>query len=685
MRLSLCHAQCGLPLYNYMLPLQVSPLTGKPFSPEYFSLIERQKKLNLKMNDPAVIAQLQKTMKEHQVILLKCQTGTGKSVWGTQHVLRILNYNGMVVCTQPKQLSAQDISRWVATLMDVEWGREVGFKHGGETKYIPGVTKLLFATEGSIVQTALTDPYMSQYSAVIVDEVHERNVDTDLLLYLLRNLVLSKRRPDLKIVLISATIDPVKFGKYFAAAKGGMGQMAVESGTTFPVARHFLPEMPKDVFETGAQVAGDLLASSQTGDILFFVPGKKQADTVEKALLARASAIECKFIILTLKKGLTKEEEERVTQTSAAELGVDRKVVLATDLAEASVTVSGITIVMDCGVKNTAGYDPVTDSKTLDLAPISKSSIIQRIGRTGRVAPGDAYLLYTEEWFNALQQDKTPTIFTQDPTPTAMSLMASELPSKFRYSYNALKKSVLYQLIDPFSAKWAAIAEKSMIETQLMNKTSKRLTKIGKYVAPLGLSPRLGLAVLAAIHFRCVDVILLISAQTVWTPAPPVPSALLKKFVKICPNAHNCLLWQNCLMLEDYLKNKDSEKIWCETYEIDINIMEAAAMQYTSSLQAYIKSANRLQGLLHFRKNEIPADRFAAATKLLITCFPRNLATRTGKLFTNNKTGVTMACGDRKLAEDETVVHVLHLSTDRMFGRLMMGQVIPLRQNLLSS
>lgn len=660
-----------------MQPLLVNPLTGKPFSPDYFKLMEREKRL--KMNDPVIMDQFKTTLLTHQITLLKASTGCGKSVFGTQHVLKILNYKGMVVCTQPKRLSAQDISRWVAITMDVEWGREVGFKHGGETKFIPGVTKLLFATEGSIVQAALTDPYMSQYSAVIVDEVHERNVDTDILLYLLRNLVLSKRRPDLKIVLISATIDPAKFGKYFAAAKGGMGQMAVESGTTFPVTRHFLPEMPKDVFETGAQQAADLLSSSNTGDILFFVPGKKQADTVEKALMARASTIACKFLVLTLKRGMPPEEEERVTLASAADLGVDRKFVLATDIAEASVTVSGITIVMDCGVKNTAGYDPATDAKTLDLAPISKSSIIQRIGRTGRVAPGDAYLLYTEEWFNALQTDKTPAIFTQDPTPTVLSLMASELPSKSRYSYNALKKSVLYQLIDPFSAKWAAIAEKSMIKTQLMNKTSKRLTKVGKYVAPLGLSPRLGLAVLAAIHFRCVDVILLIASQSTWAPPPPVPPTLLKKFVKVCPDAQNCLLWQNCLMLEDYIRNKDSEKVWCEKYEIDINIMEAAATQYTSSLQAYIKSANRLHGLLHFRKNEVPADRFAAATKLLATCFSKNLATRAGRLFANDATGVVMACGDRKLAEDETVVHVLHLSTDKMFGRFMMGQVIPLR------
>ncbi|KAH8886333.1 P-loop containing nucleoside triphosphate hydrolase protein [Thozetella sp. PMI_491] len=367
---------------------KTNPFSGRPHSAKYFEILETRRKL-------PVSGQRQSFLNVYhgaQVVVLSSDTGSGKTTQIPQFVLFDEWVSGkLVACTQPRRLAATSVARRVAAEMDVALGKEVGYKVRFE-KAMCDKTRLVYMSDGLLLREAIEDSSFSKYSCVIVDEAHERTLATDMLMALLK--IALSRRDDLKVVIMSATLDADKFRAYF-----GTGQTLKFEGRAYPVDILYLKEATPHYLHCAFHLVKHIHSSMPVGDILLFLPAAEEIERACVALRAVNEGLE----VLPLYSALPQSRQDLVFAECS-----NRKCVVSTNIAEISLTIDGIVYVIDPGLVKSASYDPRVEAKSLVTATISRASAQQRAGRAGRTQPGTCFRLYTEASFQSSFLPSTP-------------------------------------------------------------------------------------------------------------------------------------------------------------------------------------------------------------------------------------------------------------------------------------
>ena len=447
----------------------------------------------------------------HRVLILCGETGSGKTTQIPKMCLEIgLRAGKLIGCTQPRRIAARTVAARIAQELGGELGGVVGYKVRFTDK-VRHDTAIKIMTDGILLAESQGDPLLSRYDTIIIDEAHERSLNIDFLLGYLKGLI--ERRTDLRLVITSATIDADRFSKHFNDAP-----VIEVSGRTYPVEMRWRPIEKEDVAPNAkpvpaAQVkkddaldlataildATDELARLGSGDILVFLPGEREIrDTAEALRKHHPPGTE----ILPLFSRLSVAEQDAIFKPSH-----QRRIVLATNVAETSLTVPGIRYVIDPGIARVKRYSARNKVEQLLIEKISQASANQRAGRCGRVADGVCIRLYDEADFNARPR------FT-DPELLRSSLAGVIL----RMKSLGLGDVVGFPFIDPPSTRLVSDGYLLLAELHALDEAGQ-LTEIGKKLGQLPLDPRIARMLLAADKLRCVNEVLIIaSALSVQDP-----------------------------------------------------------------------------------------------------------------------------------------------------------------------
>ena len=423
----------------------------------------------------------------NQVVIVCGETGSGKTTQLPQICLDLgRGVAGLIGHTQPRRLAARSVARRIAEELDSPLGEAVGYKvrfsdQVSEQSYI----KLM--TDGILLAETQHDRFLSHYDTLIIDEAHERSLNIDFLLGYLKQLL--PRRPDLKLIITSATIDPQRFSRHF-----GDAPIIEVSGRTYPVEIRYRPLAGEDERdEVQAIVAAvDELAREGPGDVLVFLAGERQIrETAEALRKHHPPATE----ILPLYARLGAAEQARVFRPHRG-----RRIVLATNVAETSLTVPGIRYVVDPGRARISRYSYRSKIQRLPIEPISQASANQRSGRCGRVSAGIAIRLYAEEDYQARPAFTEPEIQRTSLASVILQMAALKLGEVEDFPF-----------VDPPDPRYIRDGYKLLQELGAVD-AARAITSLGRRLARLPLDPRLGRMILAAGQEGCVDEVLVICA-----------------------------------------------------------------------------------------------------------------------------------------------------------------------------
>ncbi|MFC7514404.1 ATP-dependent RNA helicase HrpA [Herbaspirillum sp. GCM10030257] len=452
-------------------------------------------------------------LRANQVIIVSGETGSGKTTQLPKICLELgRGSKGLIGHTQPRRIAASSTAKRIAQELGTPLGEHVGFKVRFTDTLSKGASVKLM-TDGILLAETQTDPLLRQYDTIIIDEAHERSLNIDFLLGYLKQLL--PKRPDLKIIITSATIDADRFARHFA--RGDKLAPVIEvSGRLYPVEVRYRPVEPADKNDgkpdgrSAAQKeqrdlmdavvdAVDELARIGSGDVLVFLPGEREIrDAAEALRKHHPPHVE----ILPLFARLSVQEQERVFKTSNA-----RRIVLATNVAETSLTVPGIRYVVDAGLARVKRYSYRNKVEQLQIEPVAQSAANQRAGRCGRVAAGVCIRLYDE-------QD-----FLQRPKFTDPEILRSSLASVIlRMKSLRLTDVETFPFIEPPMGRAIADGYQLLQELGAVD-DSNQLTPLGRQLAKLPLDPRVGRMILAARDNAALSEVLIIaSALSVQDP-----------------------------------------------------------------------------------------------------------------------------------------------------------------------
>ncbi|KAF2902759.1 hypothetical protein ILUMI_03424 [Ignelater luminosus] len=339
----------------------------------------------------AVRQELLNVIRENSVVIIVGETGSGKTTQLTQY-LHEDGYSkyGMIGCTQPRRVAAMSVAKRVSDEMGTQLGDEVGYAIRFEDCTSEN-TVIKYMTDGILLRESLREPELDHYSAIIMDEAHERSLSTDVLFGLLREIV--AKRHDLKLIVTSATMDSSKFSLFF----GNVPTFTIP-GRTFPVEVLFSKNPVEDYVDAAVKQALQIHLQPPSGDILIFMPGQEDIEVTCEVLTERLTEIDNapELSILPIYSQLPSDLQAKIFQRSPEGI---RKCVVATNIAETSLTVDGIIFVIDSGYCKLKVYNPRIGMDALQIYPISQANANQRSGRAGRTGPGQAFRLYTERQY----------------------------------------------------------------------------------------------------------------------------------------------------------------------------------------------------------------------------------------------------------------------------------------------
>ena len=362
--------------------------------------------------------ELVRAVADNQILVVVGDTGSGKTTQMTQYLAEEgFTLRGRIGCTQPRRVAAMSVAKRVAEEVGCRLGQEVGYTIRFEDCTSPE-SKIVYMTDGMLLRQSLVDNDLSQYSCIILDEAHERTINTDVLFGLLKQTV--ARRKDLKLIVTSATLDAEKFSQYFFGCP-----IFTIPGRAFPVEVLYTKEPESDYLDASLITVMQIHLSEPPGDILVFLTGQEEIDTSCQILYERMKALGPsvpELIILPVYSALPSEMQSRIFDPAPPG---SRKVVLATNIAETSITIDGIYYVVDPGFVKQKAYNAKLGMDSLVVIPISKAQAKQRAGRAGRTGPGKCYRLYTESAFrNEMMENSVPEIQRTNLGNTVLMLKA---------------------------------------------------------------------------------------------------------------------------------------------------------------------------------------------------------------------------------------------------------------------
>lgn len=427
----------------------------------------------------------------------------------------------VIACTQPRRVAAMTVAQRVAEEMGVPLGAEVGYAVRFEEACDPEKVRIKYLTDGVLLREMMSDPLLSRYSVIMVDEAHERSQQTDLLLGLLKKV--RRKRPDLRLVISSATIDAELFREYFreppsrtesgaaASTSSPSGDPAVLSvqGRTYAVQLHYLASPCSSYVNAAVETALKLHGNDGApGDVLVFLTGQEECETAvqrihadSRAKQGRSGGRSSEVLAVALYAGLPRDAQAKVFEPTPAGF---RKVIFATNVAETSITLEGVSFVIDCCFSKQRFFDPITGLESLLVCPISKQSAAQRAGRAGRVRPGHCFRLCTEEDYLQLLPDQTlPEMQRSELSGVLMQLKALGIDNLLSFDFLSAPPS-----------QSVVRALESLHALGAIDGAAKLTKALGTLMCELPLAPPMAKAVLAGAAFGCLHEILTIAAMT---------------------------------------------------------------------------------------------------------------------------------------------------------------------------
>ncbi|KAK9086095.1 hypothetical protein Sjap_026506 [Stephania japonica] len=482
----------------------VNRWNGRPYSQTYYEIFEKRRTLPVWQQKDEFL----QVLKNNQTLILVGETGSGKTTQIPQFVLEAVDIETpdkrkkmMIACTQPRRVAAMSVSRRVAEEMDVTIGEEVGYSIRFED-CSSAKTVLKYLTDGMLLREAMTDPLLERYKVIILDEAHERTLATDVLFGLLKEVL--KNRPDLKLVVMSATLEAEKFQAYF----NGAPLMKVP-GRLHPVEIFYTQEPERDYLEAAIRTVVQIHLCEPQGDILVFLTGEEEIEDACRKINKEIGNLGDQVgpvKVVPLYSTLPPAMQQKIFDPPPPpldELGPPgRKIVVSTNIAETSLTIDGIVYVIDPGFAKQKVYNPRVRVESLLVSPISKASAHQRSGRAGRTQPGKCFRLYTEKSFsNDLQPQTYPEILRSNLANTVLTLKKLGIDDLVHFDF-----------MDP------PAPETLMRALEVLNYLGAlddegNLTKLGEIMSEFPLDPQMSKMLVVSPEFNCSNEILSVSAM----------------------------------------------------------------------------------------------------------------------------------------------------------------------------
>ncbi|KAL1303534.1 hypothetical protein AAFC00_006907 [Neodothiora populina] len=431
----------------------------------------------------------------YQLLIVVGDTGSGKTTQLTQYLAEDGYANsGMIGCTQPRRVAAMSVAQRVSEEVGCRLGEEVGYTIRFEDKSSPR-TKIKYMTDGIMQREILLDPELGKYSVIMLDEAHERTIATDVLFGLLKKTL--KKRPDMKLIVTSATLDAAKFSEYFNSCP-----ILTIPGRAFPVEIMYSREPESDYLDAALTTVMQIHLTEPPGDILLFLTGKEEIDTSCEILYERMKALGPsvpELVILPIYGALPSEIASRIFEPSAPG---SRKVVIATNIAETSITIDGIYFVIDPGFVKQTAYDPKLGMDRLQVTPISQAQARQRSGRAGRTGPGKCFRLYTESAYQSEMLPTTiPEIQRQNLSNTILMLKAMGINDLLHFDF-----------MDPPPTNTMLTALEELYALSALDDEGL-LTRLGRRMADFPMEPALAKSLIVSVDLGCSDEMLSIVAM----------------------------------------------------------------------------------------------------------------------------------------------------------------------------
>jgi len=556
-----------------------NPLTKLPYSQRYFEILEKRRELPVYN----FLEDVSSKVRDNQVVIIEGATGSGKTTQIPQ-ALVAAGYGKLgefaVACTQPRRVAAMSIAQRVADEMDVSLGDEVGYTIRFDD-CSSDRTVLKFLTDGMLLREAQADPDLNLYGCIVLDEAHERTLSTDVLMGLLKEVI--ARREDLRVVVMSATLNAERFQEYFSGAP-----LLSIPGRTFPVEIFYAAQPERDYVEAAISTVVQIHMLEEAGDVLVFLTGELEIETscqrIRDEIASNMSDKVGDVLVVPLYSSLPPYKQQQIFQPAPGPRRPGgppgRKIVVSTNIAETSVTIDGVVYVVDPGFSKQKVYNPRTRVESLLVTPISRASAQQRSGRAGRTRPGKCFRLYTEASFtNDLQEQTYPEILRSRMESVVLTLLKL-----------GIEDLVHFDFMDP------PAPETLMRALELLNYLGAlddegELTDIGDKMAYLPVEPQHAKMLLLAPEMECLDEVLSIVAllgvpQVFMRPKESARAADDAKAQFAHPDGDHITLLN---AYQAYLHNH-KDKDWCWN-----NFLNSRSLESADNVRRQL--ANQMEGM----------------------------------------------------------------------------------------
>ncbi|KAK9466264.1 P-loop containing nucleoside triphosphate hydrolase protein [Lipomyces arxii] len=520
---------------------------------------------------------LEKKFAKNKVTILVGETGSGKSTQVPQFIKDMGYGKERIAITQPRRVAAINLAKRVAEETNSKLGLAVGYSVRFQNMSGPN-TRIKFLTDGMLLRELLLKPSLDQYSTVILDEAHERTVTTDLLMGFLKDLV--AKRSNLRLIVMSATLDADRFSRFFDGA-----EVLYVQGRRFPVQRYYLSRPVEDVVDACVRTAIQIHVGEPTGDILAFLAGQEDIDKAKDLLDGLSGGFQKgvpELVALPLYAALPPQQQMRVFEKLP---NSQRKIILATNIAETSLTVSGVRYVIDGGTHKVKVWRHDLGLDSLLTMPISKSNAAQRMGRAGREAAGKVYRLYTEPDYETLRGQSEPEIERCDVAFPILTLKSAGV-------------------IDIIGWNWLERPNKGAIMSALTQlyvlkalDDDGAITDFGLKMALLPLSPRFSAVLLRSqergVESPVLDIVSCLSIENlVMNPHPDKRDEVNEKrlpFVAASGGMGDLITLRSYLLHFRSLETAEEKRDWCK--EVHINYRAISNVEdVRKQLERYLKS-----------------------------------------------------------------------------------------------